>query len=408
MNNWKKCKLGDIAEVVGGGTPSTKVDEYWNGDIAWITPKDLTSYNKVFISKGARSITKLGLSQSSAKLMPKGTVLLTSRAPIGYIAIAENEISTNQGFKSLIPKENLTTSKFLYYWLKNNVEYLKNLSVGTTFAEISGQIVKEVEILLPPLEEQRQIATILSSIDDKIELLHEQNKTLEELAQTLFRYYFIENPNPSWQNVKLGDLVEETIGGEWGKENPIEDFKVPTYCFRGADIADLITGLPKKIPLRYIKKAKLEKIEPKSGDILLEISGGTETQSTGRAIYIDDNIKKLFNYPIVFSNFCRLLRAKKIEYSYYLFFYLKYLYGNDEFFAFENGSSGIKNLDYKTLLNNTDCLKPDDEIFSFHKKVVLYFNKINKNKQQIQTLENMRDILIPKLLNGEIKVGGNQ
>ncbi|EOH4447959.1 restriction endonuclease subunit S [Campylobacter coli] len=403
MNNWKKCKLGDIAEVVGGGTPSTKVDEYWNGDIAWITPKDLTSYNKVFISKGARSITKLGLSQSSAKLMPKGTVLLTSRAPIGYIAIAENEISTNQGFKSLIPKENLTTSKFLYYWLKNNVEYLKNLSVGTTFAEISGQIVKEVEILLPPLEEQRQIADILSSIDDKIELLHEQNKTLEELAQTLFRHYFIENPNPSWQNVKLGDLVEETIGGEWGKENPIEDFKVPTYCFRGADIADLITGLPKKIPLRYIKKAKLEKIEPKSGDILLEISGGTETQSTGRAIYIDDNIKKLFNYPIVFSNFCRLLRAKKIEYSYYLFFYLKYLYGNDEFFAFENGSSGIKNLDYKTLLNNTDCLKPDDEIFSFHKKVVLYFNKINKNKQQIQTLENMRDILIPKLLNGERK-----
>lgn len=403
MNNWKKCKLGDIAEVVGGGTPSTKVDEYWNGDIAWITPKDLTSYNKVFISKGARSITKLGLSQSSAKLMPKGTVLLTSRAPIGYIAIAENEISTNQGFKSLIPKENLTTSKFLYYWLKNNVEYLKNLSVGTTFAEISGQIVKEVEILLPPLEEQRQIAAILSSIDDKIELLHEQNKTLEELAQTLFRHYFIENPNPSWQNVKLGDLVEETIGGEWGKENPIEDFKVPTYCFRGTDIADLITGLPKKIPLRYIKKAKLEKIEPKSGDILLEISGGTETQSTGRAIYIDDNIKKLFNYPIVFSNFCRLLRAKKIEYSYYLFFYLKYLYGNDEFFAFENGSSGIKNLDYKTLLNNTDCLKPDDEIFSFHKKVVLYFNKINKNKQQIQTLENMRDILIPKLLNGERK-----
>ncbi|WP_072216481.1 restriction endonuclease subunit S [Campylobacter coli] len=408
MNNWKKCKLGDIAEVVGGGTPSTKVDEYWNGDIAWITPKDLTSYNKVFISKGARSITKLGLSQSSAKLMPKGTVLLTSRAPIGYIAIAENEISTNQGFKSLIPKENLTTSKFLYYWLKNNVEYLKNLSVGTTFAEISGQIVKEVEILLPPLEEQRQIADILSSIDDKIELLHEQNKTLEELAQTLFRHYFIENPNPSWQNVKLGDLVEETIGGEWGKENPIEDFKVPTYCFRGADIADLIAGLPKKIPLRYIKKAKLEKIEPKSGDILLEISGGTETQSTGRAVYIDDNIKKLFNYPIVFSNFCRLLRAKKIEYSYYLFFYLKHLYDNDEFFAFENGSSGIKNLDYKTLLNNTDCLKPDDEIFSFHKKVILYFNKINKNKQQIQTLENMRDILIPKLLNGEIKVGGNQ
>ncbi len=402
MNNWKKCKLGDIcSKVTSGGTPLTSNALYYNGIIPWLNTKEVKNCR---IYETEKYISKLGLENSSAKWIEANSVIIAMYgATAGKVAINKIPLTTNQACCNLTINHEKADYNFIYYLILNNFETLEILATGAAQQNLNLNTITSLEITLPPLEEQRQIAAILSSIDDKIELLHEQNKTLEELAQTLFRHYFIENPNPSWQNVKLGDLVEETIGGEWGKENPIEDFKVPTYCFRGADIADLITGLPKKIPLRYIKKAKLEKIEPKSGDILLEISGGTETQSTGRAIYIDDNIKKLFNYPIVFSNFCRLLRAKKIEYSYYLFFYLKYLYGNDEFFAFENGSSGIKNLDYKTLLNNTDCLKPDDEIFSFHKKVVLYFNKINKNKQQIQTLENMRDILIPKLLNGERK-----
>ncbi|HEB9355005.1 TPA: restriction endonuclease subunit S [Campylobacter coli] len=403
MNNWKKCKLGDIcSKVTSGGTPLTSNALYYNGIIPWLNTKEVKNCR---IYETEKYISQLGLENSSAKWIEANSVIVAMYgATAGKVAINKIPLTTNQACCNLTINHEKADYNFIYYLILNNFETLEILATGAAQQNLNLNTITSLEITLPPLEEQRQIATILSSIDDKIELLHEQNKTLEELAQTLFRHYFIENPNPSWQNVKLGDLVEETIGGEWGKENPIEDFKVPTYCFRGTDIADLITGLPKKIPLRYIKKAKLEKIEPKSGDILLEISGGTETQSTGRAIYIDDNIKKLFNYPIVFSNFCRLLRAKKIEYSYYLFFYLKYLYGNDEFFAFENGSSGIKNLDYKTLLNNTDCLKPDDEIFSFHKKVVLYFNKINKNKQQIQTLENMRDILIPKLLNGEIKI----
>ncbi|EAL1484613.1 restriction endonuclease subunit S [Campylobacter coli] len=403
MNNWKKCKLGDIcSKVTSGGTPLTSNALYYNGIIPWLNTKEVKNCR---IYETEKYISQLGLENSSAKWIEANSVIVAMYgATAGKVAINKIPLTTNQACCNLTINHEKADYNFIYYLILNNFETLEILATGAAQQNLNLNTITSLEIKLPPLEEQRQIAAILSSIDDKIELLHEQNKTLEELAQTLFRHYFIENPNPSWQNVKLGDLVEETIGGEWGKESPIEDFKEPAYCFRGTDIADLIAGLPKKIPLRYIKKAKLEKIEPKSGDILLEISGGTETQSTGRAVYIDDNIKKLFNYPIVFSNFCRLLRAKKIEYSYYLFFYLKHLYDNDEFFAFENGSSGIKNLDYKTLLNNTECLKPDDEIFSFHKKVVLYFNKINKNKQQIQTLENMRDILIPKLLNGEIKI----
>lgn len=384
MNNWKKCKLGDIAEVVGGGTPSTKVDEYWNGDIAWITPKDLTSYNKVFISKGARSITKLGLSQSSAKLMPKGTVLLTSRAPIGYIAIAENEISTNQGFKSLIPKENLTTSKFLYYWLKNNVEYLKNLSVGTTFAEISGQIVKEVEILLPPLEEQRQIATILSSIDDKIELLHEQNKTLEELAQTLFRHYFIENPNPSWQEKPLSEIAK-FLNGLACQKYPPKNFldKLPVL-----KIKELSDGAIGKNP-DYASSEIADDYIVNSGDVIFSWSATLMVKIWGGE-------KSVLNQ--------HLFKVNSDKYPKWFFYYWT-KYHLREFITISQAHATTMGHIKRKDLDNAMCKIPKDE---YLKKCDLEISpkikKIENNLNQIRTLENMRDILLPKLLNGEIKI----
>ncbi|EAH5484877.1 restriction endonuclease subunit S [Campylobacter coli] len=387
MNNWKKCKLGDIAEVVGGGTPSTKVDEYWNGDIAWITPKDLTSYNKVFISKGARSITKLGLSQSSAKLMPKGTVLLTSRAPIGYIAIAENEISTNQGFKSLIPKENLTTSKFLYYWLKNNVEYLKNLSVGTTFAEISGQIVKEVEILLPPLEEQRQIATILSSIDDKIELLHEQNKTLEELAQTFFVNWFKDREFDS----TIGDFISIQNGFAFKSKDFID-------CGDNGviKIKNISNGIVDIVNTDKVESSVIDDIDLKfkinSGDILLGMTG---------------NMGKI---GIVPPNVCNVWLNQRVG-------IIKEKYRNARFIAYLQlistfGKAYLDNIACGSVQENISATDIEncpfvkltsEEIMSYSKQLNDFFEKIIFNLGEIQTLENMRDILIPKLLNGERK-----
>ncbi|HDR1916424.1 TPA: restriction endonuclease subunit S, partial [Pasteurella multocida] len=125
MSSWKRVKLSEVAEIIGGGTPKSNVSEYFdNGQIAWITPKDLSGYKSRYISKGERNITELGLENSSAKLLPIGTVLLTSRAPIGYVAIAKNEVSTNQGFKSLVLKEG-NIPEFFYYLLKNNINLLE-------------------------------------------------------------------------------------------------------------------------------------------------------------------------------------------------------------------------------------------------------------------------------------------
>ncbi|MDO5714894.1 MAG: restriction endonuclease subunit S, partial [Tissierellia bacterium] len=190
---WKTVKLEQLGEVVGGGTPSTKKSEYYDGgNIPWLTPKDLSGYRRRHISRGERNITKEGLANSSAKIYPAGTVLFSSRAPIGYIAIAKNEISTNQGFKSVIPYKDITTSDYIYYLLMHNTEKIKSISSGSTFKEVSGTVMKNFIVNVPPYNEQVQIASILSSFDDKIENNNAIIANLEAQAQAIFKSWFID------------------------------------------------------------------------------------------------------------------------------------------------------------------------------------------------------------------------
>lgn len=147
---WEVGTIKDIGEVVGGGTPSKKKNDYYTSNgIPWITPKDLSGFNKRYIKKGSIDITHKGYKNSSAKMLPKGSVLFSSRAPIGYIAIASNEVTTNQGFKSVVPFENFGT-EFVFQTLKNNIETIKNRASGSTFKEISGGELKKIEVILPP------------------------------------------------------------------------------------------------------------------------------------------------------------------------------------------------------------------------------------------------------------------
>ena len=179
MTEWKECVISDLGTVVGGATPSTKdTSNYKGGKIAWITPKDLSNYEDRYIAHGERNITEKGLNSCSAQLMPRHSVLFTSRAPIGYVAIAENEVCTNQGFKSVVPNED-TDYLFLYYLLKYNKNKIEGLGSGTTFKEISGTTMKGVEVKVPTtLSAQRTISRFLNAIDGKIEENRRINKNL--------------------------------------------------------------------------------------------------------------------------------------------------------------------------------------------------------------------------------------
>lgn len=181
---WKVGTLSDIGEVVGGATPSKSKSEYYTDNgISWITPKDLSINKDKFISKGEIDITELGYSKCSAKMMPRGSVLFSSRAPIGYIAIAKNELCTNQGFKSVVPQ--LAGTAFIYYYLKNNVSNIESMASGSTFKEVSGALMKSLNVIVPPSNILQDFEEKVCSIFDKQESLEEEIHHLTTLRDTL-------------------------------------------------------------------------------------------------------------------------------------------------------------------------------------------------------------------------------
>lgn len=182
---WEAKTLDDIGDIISGGTPSTKNEDYYGGDISWITPKDLSGYDRKFISKGERSITELGLQKSSAKLLPKGSVLFSSRAPIGYVAIAENEVSTNQGFKSIICNDEIMNNNYIYYFLKYNKENIENVSSGSTFKEISGTHMKSIKIIVPNKVTLDKFNDLVNSFDNLLKKNYKDIDALEEIRDNL-------------------------------------------------------------------------------------------------------------------------------------------------------------------------------------------------------------------------------
>lgn len=175
---WRVGTVSDLGDVVGGSTPSKVRPEYYtDSGIAWITPKDLSVNKDKFISKGQIDITELGLKNSSVKIMPKGTVLFSSRAPIGYIAIANNDVTTNQGFKSIVPKRNIGTA-YVYYFLINNVDSIENRASGSTFKEISGSAMKQIPALIPDDDSLLEFKSICNLYFDKQKMLESQNRHL--------------------------------------------------------------------------------------------------------------------------------------------------------------------------------------------------------------------------------------
>ena len=275
MGNWKTVKLSDIGEIVGGATPPTSREEYYNGDIPWITPKDLAGYHERYITRGERNITKEGLDACSVRMMPQNTVLFSSRAPIGYVAIAKNAICTNQGFKSIIPNNNID-SLFLYYLMIYNRDKIASMGSGTTFREVSATTMRSIEVDIPDIQTQRTISNILNSLDEKIEVNQRISDNLQQQATTLFESWFV-NYEPwngiqpaDWKNAPLGTFVEIKRGGS---PRPIQDY-LSNSGLRWLKISD-VTSLNSPYVLKikeHIKEEGLRKtVLLKAGELVLSL-----------------------------------------------------------------------------------------------------------------------------------------
>lgn len=184
---WKKIPLNEFANIVGGGTPDTFNNVYWGGSIQWFTPTEL---KRKYVSLSSRTITDLGLKNSSAKLLPKGAILFTSRATVGDVSIALNECATNQGFQSFVPR-NSNSNEYLFYWLQNNKKLFLERASGSTFLEISKKEIEKILISKPAPDEQMKIANFLSSIDKKIDNVRSQYEKASLFKQGLLQQMFI-------------------------------------------------------------------------------------------------------------------------------------------------------------------------------------------------------------------------
>ncbi|GAA7294604.1 restriction endonuclease subunit S [Helicobacter pylori] len=224
MSEWQTFCLKDLGKIVGGATPSTNNPKNYGNKIAWITPKDLSTLQGRYIKKGSRSISRLGFKSCSCVLLPKHAILFSSRAPIGYVAIAKKRLCTNQGFKSIIPNKKIYF-EFLYYLLKYHKDNISNIGGGTTFKEVSGATLGLFKVEIPPTYyEQQKIARTLSVLDQKIENNHKINELLHKILELLYEQYFVrfdfldENNKPyqtSGGKMKFSKELNRLIPSGW-------------------------------------------------------------------------------------------------------------------------------------------------------------------------------------------------
>ncbi|MCI8293001.1 MAG: restriction endonuclease subunit S, partial [Hespellia sp.] len=196
----KRIKLGEVCEIVSGNTPKTSVEEYWDGDIDWITPAELKDETYI-IEESQRKITQIAVQKTGLKPFPQGTVILSSRAPIGKVAIAGKEMYCNQGFKNLICSDRVD-SRYLYWYLKGHTDYLNSLGRGATFKEISKTIVENIGIPLPDLNKQIEYANVLKECWDLLSTLKRQVEVYDDLIKARFVEMFGDMANPKCQYPK--------------------------------------------------------------------------------------------------------------------------------------------------------------------------------------------------------------
>lgn len=280
---WTKTTLGEVTEIVSGGTPKTSVPQNWDGGIPWATPKDLSNLSQATISGTPRTLSQQGLASCGATLMPAGSVLLSSRAPIGHVAINTVPMATNQGFKSFVLDDHQVDPKFLFWWLKRHRPMLESLGNGATFKEISKKVTAAVPIELPPIEEQRRIAAVLDSADALRVKRRQAIAKLDSLTQGIFIDMFGDPHNASTE-ATLSDYADVVTGNTPPRKQTENFSDVGIDWIKSGDIKP--TGLVEESAERLSATGESKgRIAPSGSTLVVCIAGSPE--SIGRVGLLD-------------------------------------------------------------------------------------------------------------------------
>ena len=381
-----------------GSSPRPIMEYLSDSGYRWLKISDFNLYDR-YVYETKEFIKEAGL--KNTRHLPAGTLILTNSATPGIPIFLGKDMCLHDGFLYFTNiDENIININFLYYWFLYNRNLIINQANGSVFKNLKKDIVENFEIKVPDINIQLKIIKILDNINSKIELNNEINNNLFELLKQEFREKFY---NKKEKDSYLRDYISETIGGDWGKSAPEGNNNTMVYCVRGADIPSMEYGNKGNAPIRYIleKNYKNKKLDP--NNIIIEISGGSPTQSTGRTAFITKSILDMYDSPLLCTNFCRAIEAKSDILAPFVYLNLKLMYDDDIFFNWENGTTGIKNLALNDLLNNLKVKTPDEMMVKdFYLLFNNIMNKISNNSNENIKLEQLRDTLLPKLMNGEI------
>ncbi|WRG61709.1 restriction endonuclease subunit S [Helicobacter pylori] len=414
MSEWQTFCLKDLGKIVGGATPPTNNPKNYGNKIAWITPKDLSTLQGRYIKKGSRSISRLGFKSCSCALLPKHAILFSSRAPIGYVAIAKKRLCTNQGFKSIIPNKKIYF-EFLYYLLKYHKDNISNIGGGTTFKEVSGATLGLFEVKIPPTYyEQQKIARTLSVLDQKIENNHKINELLHKILELLYEQYFVrfdfldENNKPyqtSGGKMKFSKELNRLIPNDFEVKtlgnNPlcntiktgVTPFKQKVY-YETKHIQETLS-LNQGLKVSYNKRPNRANMQPSIYSVWF-----AKMKDTKKHLFLNQHMQSWIKESILSTGFCGLQCQKHT---------FEYIASTIKYSPFEtrknNLATGatqkainIEALDYIFILI------PNKELLNNYSKITKpLYEKISNNIIETQTLTALRDFLLPLLLKQQVK-----
>ena len=385
MSEWKEYRLGEIGEIITGKTPSVRNPEDWGNNFLFITPSDYCNYGK-YAKDSIRKLSVSGLERLKKKVLPPKSILVTCiGSDMGKVVMNNVMCITNQQINAIVPYKEYDND-FVYYSLLNAYDTLRVLGGdGTAVPIVNKSDFENIVLKLPPLDEQNRIAGVLSSLDDKIDLLNRENATLEALAETLFRHYFIENPNPDWKEGKLGDEFNFTMGQSPSGDSFNEDgVGIPMYQGN----ADFGFRFPTKrvfttAPTRFAEK----------NDTLISVRAPVGAQNMASEKCCIGRGVAAFRY--------------KYNKEYYSYTYYKLKSLLEEIKSFNDNGTVFGSIS-KSDFENIVIVIPDiDTIKTFQEQIRLIDEKIHINQYQIITLRTKRDTLLTRLMSDEVKVGDN-
>lgn len=341
-------------------------------------------------------------SRARKKIQQNDVLFSLVRPNMKHCGIIRNilpNMLVSTGFAVLRGKENILDNAYLYYYLCQDqiVEQLQSIAEdnASTYPALRPSDLSNLTITLPPINTQRKISDFLLTFDDKIEINKKIIDNLDRQISLIFTKTFL---NGKKKDIPLSDLVEKSISGDWGKDSPQNNYNKKVLCIRGADIHQIKSGFISKIPTRYILTKNFESKKLLPGNLIIEISGGSPTQSTGRSILLEESFVSRLNGNIICTNFCKSLKIKQ-NFNYFFYSYWNYLYSKGIFFNFENGTTGIKNLDLKSILTHITFPEPSSQDLElFNVLCSKFMNMRDTLSYEISILSDMRDALISKLI----------